>query len=76
MLYDSSWLSIYTELACLSQGTGCYWAVSEMEARFWNELENEMGGCRRMDIWQLPSLVSREGVSSFVLFLRGAGEHY
>lgn len=35
-----------------------------------------MGGCRGMDMWQLPSLVSREGVSSFALLLRGAGQHY
>lgn len=34
----------------------------------------EMGGCREMDMWQLQSLVSREGVSSLALLFRGPGQ--
>lgn len=34
----------------------------------------EMGGCKEIEMWQLPSLVSSEDVNSlsFALLLRGA----
>lgn len=77
VLYDSSWPQCIPELACLSQGTGSYWAVSEMEGRFWNELEK----CRLLRWgdeggWTCDScqVFSGEGVSSLALLFRGAGQ--